>query len=158
MILFSDHQHIRQLEPRKGSYFYAVVPAEVVQTFPKQRKTRLLCTLDQQLTFACGLNHLGDGHFFIILSTKNLAAIHKELGDTISIDLQEDPNPLGVEMPEVLEVLLNQQPDLRTKFDGLTPGKQRNIIHSINKIKDLDLMVERAVELIHSGGTKRPER
>ena len=158
MILFSDQQVIRQLEPRKGGYFYATVPAETVQAFPQQRKTRLICTLDKQLSFACGLNHLGDGHFFIILSAKNLRTVGKNQGDRIQVDLLEDPNPLGVDMPEVLDVLLNQQPELRARFEALTTGKQRSIIHSVNKIKDLDLFIRRATDLILAGGVVKRDK
>lgn len=158
MTLFESRQVIRQLEPRKGSYFYAMVPVEVVQRFPRQRNTRLLCTINGQLTFPCGLNHLGDGNFFLILSTKNLKSIQKELGDAIDLVLTEDPNPLGVEMPEVLEVLLSQQDELRQQFEALTPGKQRNVIHTILKIKDLDKQVQTALTLIREGGVRRRER
>jgi hypothetical protein len=158
MILFESRQIIRQLEPRKGSYFYAVVPAEVVQRFPRQRNTRLLCTIDRQLIFPCGLNHLGDGNFFLILSTKNMKSIQKGLGDTIDLVLTEDPNPLGVKMPEVLEVLLSQQDELRQQFEALTPGKQRNVIHTILKIKDMDKQVQTALTLIREGGFRRGER
>ncbi|MEM9987726.1 MAG: DUF1905 domain-containing protein, partial [Bacteroidota bacterium] len=89
-----------------GGYFYVDLAASLVETFPQQRKTRLLCTLDQDLTYPCGLNHLGDGNFFLIISGKNLKKVGKSLGDTLWVELDEDPNPLGVEVPEVLEVLL----------------------------------------------------
>jgi len=64
---FADEQTIGQLEKRKGGDFYLTVSAEVVNQFKNKRQTRFLCTLDEKLTFQCGLNHLGDGNFFIIL-------------------------------------------------------------------------------------------
>jgi len=158
MSLFEDQQPIGQLEKRKGGYFYLVIPAEAVSTFPQQRKTRLLCTLDEQLTFQCGLNHLGDGNFFVIVASRNLKAIGKALGDQVAFRLAEDPNPLGVDMPEVLEVVLAQDPALKEIFDGLSLGKQRNVIHSVNKIKDLDRQVQRIIEIIQQSKLPRPRR
>ncbi|MEO1055218.1 MAG: YdeI/OmpD-associated family protein [Bacteroidota bacterium] len=149
---YTEEQIIKQLEKRRGGYFYLKISAEVVDQFPNKRKTRFLCTLDDQLTYQCGLNHMGDGNFFIIVSSKNLKSIGKGLGENISFELQEDPNPLGVEMPEVLEVLLAQDEELNTKFEKLSMGNKRHVIHSIIKIKDIDLQISKAEEtiLLHS--------
>lgn len=116
--------------------------------FPNKRKTRLICTLDNQLEFRCGLNHLGDGNFFVILSGKNLKVLGKTVGDSISFQLHEDPDPLGVPMPEVLQVLLDQDESMKNKFDQLTMGKKRNIIFQIARIKDVDKQVSKALSLI----------
>jgi Domain of unknown function (DUF1905) len=145
---FTDVQTIGQLEKRKGGYFFFTVLADVVNQFERKRLTRFLCTIDQKLTFQCGLNHLGDGNFFIILGSKNLKAINKELGDTIHIELQEDPDPLGVPMPEVLEVLLEQDEDLKASFDKLSLGKKRHVIHTIARIKDIDKQIANATLII----------
>ena len=145
---YIEEQKIKQLEKRRGGYFYLKILASVVDQFPNKRKTRFLCTLDGQLTYQCGLNHLGDGNFFIIVSGKNLKAIKKNLGDKVSFKLQEDPNPLGVKMPEVLEVLLSQDEQLNSKFEKLSMGNKRHVIHSIIRIKDIDLQIAKAVEKI----------
>ena len=141
-------QTIQQLEKRRGGYFYLKILATVVDQFANKRKTRFLCTLDGKLTYQCGLNHFGDGNFFIIISGKNIRSIGKSLGDKVSFELREDPNPLGVEMPEVLEVLLSQDEQLNSKFQKLSLGNKRHVIHSIIKIKDIDLQIAKAVESI----------
>lgn len=148
MLLFSDQQTIQQLEKRKGGYFYLTLSAETVNGFPHQRNTRLLCTLDQQLTFQCGLNHLGDGNFFIIISGKNLKTIHKKLDDVVAFELQEDPNPLGVDMPEVLTVLLEQDEQINALYQKLSLGKKRHVIHSIKNLKDIDKQINNAISII----------
>lgn len=72
------------------------------------------------------------------------------MGDEIQLDLREDPNPLGVEMPEELEILMEEDWALKDKFNSLTMGKMRNVIHQIMRIKNIDLKVQRAEELIRS--------
>lgn len=155
---FKDEQVIGQLEKRKGGYFYLTISADIVNQFKNKRLTRFLCTLDKKLTFQCGLNHLGDGNFFIILSTKNLKQIDKQFGDRVYFELKEDPNPLGVDMPEVLEAVLEQDRDLKVIFDGLTLGKKRNVIHSINKIKSIDLQIQKTIQIINDSTKPRPKR
>ncbi len=155
MSLFEGQKVVGQLEKRRGGYFYVDVAATLVQTFPQQRKTRLLCTLDQTLTYPCGLNHLGDGNFFLIISGKNLKQVGKSLGDSIWVALLADPNPLGVDLPEALEVLLAQDEEIRQKYERLSMGKKRHIIHSIKRIKNIDKQVQKAIEMIEVHQPKR---
>ena len=155
---YKSEQIIGQLEKRKGGYFFLKIEAEIINQFENKRQTRFLCTLQKSVTFQCGLNHLGDGNFFIILSTKNLQTVNKKLGDNIHYELNEDPNPLGVEMPEVLEAILEQDESIKAIFDILTLGKKRNVIHQINKIKNIDKQVQKTIKLINDSTKPRPKR
>ena len=149
MKYFEDTQPIAQLDKNRGAYFYITLDAQVVNQFEKKRLTRFLGTLENSLTFRCGLNHLGDGNFFIILGKQRLKQIGKGLGDTITFHLKEDPNPLGVEMPQVLTILLAQDEVLKAVFEQLSMGKKRHVIHTISKIKDIDKQVGKATKLLN---------
>lgn len=155
---YKSEQTIAQLEKRKGGYFFLKIDAEIVSKFKNKRQTRFLCTIEEKLTFQCGLNHLGDGNFFIILSTKNLQIVGKTLGETIQYELNEDPSPLGVEMPEVLEAILEQDEAIKAIFEALTLGKKRNVIYQINKIKDIDKQVQKAIRIINESTKLRPKK
>jgi hypothetical protein len=158
MKVFKSQQRIGQLEKRKGGYFFLKIDAEIVNKFENNRRTRFICTLEKELSFQCGLNHLGDGNFFIILSTKNLESVGKRFGEQIQFVLKEDPNPLGVDMPEVLEAVLQQDEALNTIFQSLTLGKKRNVIHTINKINDVDKQVLKAISAINDSLKPRPKK
>ncbi len=51
-------------------------------------------------------------------------------------------NPLGVEIPEVLEAFLAQDEDGKSIFDQLTDGRKRTLIFSILRIKNFDKQVQ----------------
>ena len=142
MQIYQDDQVIDQLEKRKGGYFYLTIPSEVVNLFENKRQTRLVCTINEHFTFQCGLNHLGDGNFFIIIGSQKMKEIGKKLGDKVSFEIREDPNPLGVDMPEVLEAMLEQDEELKSVFENLSLGKQRSVIFAIQKIKSIDKQIE----------------
>lgn len=146
---------IEQLDKRKGGYFFLRIEAGIVNQLPQKRATRLLCTLDRTVTYRCGLNHLGDGDFFIILSNKRLKALVKGVGSKVNCLLQKDPSELGADMPEVLEALLAQDNELKTRFERLTDGKKKGLIYSIEKLKDIDKQVKIAVAIIN--GMPRPQ-
>lgn len=69
---------IEQLAPKRGSYTVLRIPSKLVESFPRKRSTRLQCTLENGLQFDCGLNHMGDGDYFVILSKRNLKSLRKE--------------------------------------------------------------------------------
>ncbi len=149
-MVYEEEQIIGQLEARKGGYFYLKIDADVVNQYEQKRKTRFICRLDDQIEFCCGLSHLGDGNFFIILSKKNLDLVDKELGDRIHFQLREDPDPLGVDMPETFLVLLEQDEALKEIFYGLTLGKKRNVIHQMIRIKSIDKQINKAISLLQA--------
>ena len=60
--------------------------------------------------------------------------------------MKEDPNSLGVDIPETVEVLLDQDADLHQKFNKLTLGKQRSIIHQVNRVKNIDRQITKTID------------
>ena len=133
---------ISLLPPRQGGYHYLRVERHIPEQWPKKNKTRLLCTINGY-TFPCGLNHLGDGDYFIIMGKEKMKHTKTNLGDTVQLTLVEDPNPLGVEEPELLQVYLDQDPWAKKKYNQLTDGKKRALIFSLQKTKNMDLHVQK---------------
>ncbi len=134
---------IEKLPPRKGSYQYVKVTPEMIEGFEKKHKTRFLCTIDEFLELECGLSHLGDGNFFIIISNPNFKKLNKQIGEEISIKLVEHPHLLGVYPPEILDILLEQDSFAKQVWNTLTDGKKRSLIFNIKKIKNEDLKIRK---------------
>lgn len=67
----------------------------------------------------------------------------------------EDPNPLGIDLPETIEILLKQDNELKNKFYQLTDGKKRSVIVQISKVKDIDKQISKTIELINNPALQR---
>ena len=67
-------------------------------------------------------------------------------GEKVFFEIFEDPNPLGVEVPEVLKALRAQDEVVERVWSKLSDGRKRTICHSTMRIKNIDLQVERALE------------
>ncbi|MEM8894786.1 MAG: YdeI/OmpD-associated family protein [Bacteroidota bacterium] len=154
MEVYRGTQEIKQLEKRKGGYYHLTLPAEIVNQFEHKKATRLICGLDDWVSFRCGLNHLGDGNLYVIVATKQLDTLGKQLGDKVDFEITIDPDQLGVEMPEALQVLLDQDPALKQVFDKITNGKKRSLIYSINKVKDIDKQVKQIIDFLNQESLK----
>lgn len=151
---FTGEQIIGQLEKIKGGYFHLTIAADVVNQFEKKRHTRLICHLDDAVSYACGLNHLGDGNFFIIIAGKLLKQLNKSAGSLVFYKIEEDPNPLGVDEPEVLKVLLADDKALNKTYNELSDGKKRALIFSIIKLKNIDKQVQNILDFLEKEGQK----
>jgi len=145
---YSGQLTIKQLEKCKGGYFYLSLDAEIVDQFERKKATRIICTIDDEISYRCGLNHLGDGNFFVIVATKYLDQLGKQLDDTVNFKIDKDPDQLGVEMPEVLGVFLEQDSESKKIFDKLTDGKKRSLVFGINKIKNIDRQIQAITEFL----------
>lgn len=151
---FSGKQSIKQLEKRKGGYFYLKIDSKIISQFSKKKATRMICDIDSTVNFRCGLNHLGDGNFYVIVAGKYLKKLNKSLGQQVSYTIKEDPEQLGVDIPEVLIVLLEQDSNLKEIFDNLTDGKKRSLIYGIIRIKDIDKQIKLIIEYLQNAKMK----
>ncbi len=154
MLPLSLQQTVKKLPPRHGAYNYLVILGDEVKSWPKQRATRLVVSIDDMVEYSCGLNHLGDGNFFVIVANKWMKKLKKEVGDEVNFTIIEDPIPLGVEVPEVLTVLLSQDEDAKAIYDQITDGKKRSLIYSFYKIKNIDRQVEIITEFLSKEAIK----
>lgn len=149
MPTITNTQAIGKLPPRKGAYNYLKIDADIVAQFKKGRATRLVCTINEKVHFSCGLNHYGDGNFFIIVANKHLKKLGIEVGAEVDYTIKEDPNPLGVEIPEVLLVFLEQDADAKAIFNKITDGKKRSLIYQVKAVKNIDRQIEIAQDFLH---------
>ena len=44
----------------------------------------MICTIDEKISYRCGLNHLGDGNFYVIVAGKYLKELNKKLGEEVN--------------------------------------------------------------------------
>ena len=148
MPYFKLEKEVGIFDPRRGRMKYVFIEKEIADQFEGKKPTRIRCTLDGQISYSCALNHFGDGNFHVVVATKYLKKLKKDVGDILEVEIIEDPNPLGVEIPEVLEVLLEQDEEVHRIFHSLTDGMKRSFIHGIKDIKDLDIQVQKTIEIL----------
>jgi len=111
-------------------------------------KQRLLCTVNNTLTFNCGMMPLKEGNMFIMLNKKRMKVLGVNNGDSIDVILEPDNSKFGMEMPEELAEVLRQDREAGIRFRDLSPGKQRNIIYYVAQVKNTQKRIDRALLLL----------
>lgn len=138
--------HIDKLSYLKT--FYLEIPATVVKKVGGIGKVRLLCEVNKQITFQCGLMSLHEGKAYISINSKRMKELGVGNGDTVAVILTEDTSEFGVDVPEELSELFKQDPEGKHRFDLLKPGMQRYILNFVNTVKSTQLRVDKAFMLI----------
>ncbi|MFY7653295.1 MAG: YdeI/OmpD-associated family protein [Chitinophagaceae bacterium] len=120
------------------------VPEKVFLAFNVNNGYRVLCTLNDKVTFHAAINRLKDAYYIYVNRTlaKELSI---NIGSTIQVSLEPDETIWQFSMPEVLEEALNLDTAAKNIFDKLTPGNKRSIMHWVSQPKTIQNQVNRAV-------------
>ncbi|MBA3705644.1 MAG: DUF1905 domain-containing protein [Bacteroidetes bacterium] len=140
---------IHKLEHLVGMH-YLEVPKKVIEQLGGKLAIRLLCTVNDSLTFQCGLMALGNGKAYISINAKRMKQLGVKFGSKISVELKKDKSKYGMEMPKELAELLKQDAEGMKRFKLLTSGKQRYIIYYISMVKSTQIRIDRAILLIEN--------
>ncbi|WP_299818008.1 DUF1905 domain-containing protein [uncultured Pontibacter sp.] len=146
MIQFQTHIGLLRYLP--GTH-YLEVPQEAVQALGTLN-IRLICRVNEKLTFQCGLMALGEGKAYISISKKRMQQLGLKLGDKVAVTLEKDDSPFGTEVPEEMEELLLQDEEGNRRFLLLKPAMQRYMLNHVSGVKNPQLRVDRAITLIEN--------
>ncbi len=104
---------------------------------------RVVYTIDGGSGLHAGIMSAGD-YKYILLNNQICKDHNLEVGDTCALSIERDDSKYGMLMPEELEEYLAQEPLAGEYFETLTPGKQRNLIYIVSKLKSTDKRIEKS--------------
>jgi len=142
---FSSHlDHLSKLK-----LHYVTVPADILNEVGGIGE-RVMCSINGHDAFHAGMVALGGGAAYITINKKRMKAFGIDKGDQVQVYLSPDNSKYGMEVPEELMALLDQDDEGRKRFEDLTAGKQRYIIHYVSQVKSSQLKIDRAILLINN--------
>ena len=128
--------------------FHIKVPKDIALHFKEQGTKRVVATLNNAVSFQCGIMPAGDGVYFINVNKKIRDHLKIKEGSRVHVELKKDESDYGLPFPEELKELLDQDKEGHRLFHALTPGKQRNMIYAVNQVKNVDLRIHRSLVMI----------
>lgn len=127
-----------------GVYWgYVSVPVELAEKV-RGKDRRVICSLSDNIEFHCALMHDGKGGFFVNIKKEYQKKLAVFDGDILTIKLREDNSKYGFPVSDGFLEMLHQDPEGDVVFHSLTKGKQRSLIHLVNKVKSEQLQLEKA--------------
>ena len=99
------------------------VPAEVVEALGKGKRPAVRVTINGH-TYRNTVAVMG-GAYMVGVSAENRAAAGVVAGDEVDVDIELDTEPREVAVPPDLAAALDQDPNARRFFDGLSPSRKQ---------------------------------
>ena len=139
---------LETVDPIRGNYRCVVFEKSIVDSFPQGRKTRIILKLDGCIDVQCGIQPYGDGRYFSMIGRSKLEGYSYEMGQSVSVVVYQDPNTLGISLPEVLSLLLEQDDAMKQVWDKLSDGRKRTLCHKLLRINNNDKQVDMASDFL----------
>ena len=92
--------------------------------------------------------HQYQGTYFFTLAQKERKQLKLDLGDIVETVIKEDKSRYQINLPEEIQLLLEQDEEGNQYFHQLTPGKQRSLLYIVDKVKSPELRLSKAVTIV----------
>lgn len=144
---FQFESQVGKFDFNHWSYHLPVPDEYALQLMDKENK-RVMVWLANDGPYHMAL--MKSKEYWYILVNQELRKKHQlKEGSKIKVQLAKDPNFYGHELPEELEVLLDQDKEGHNYFKSLTPGKQRSLVYIVTKVKNPESRMKKSLAIVH---------
>lgn len=131
-----------------GYETYLEIPKSVFeQLLPLTNDKRILCYINDATPLPRAMSPKGDFHY-ILLNKEVVKKLLLSIGDEVHIKIEPDISKYGMPISEEMQEVLFADPDGAFLFEKLTPGKQRSLLHVINKIKNSNSRIDKSFVIL----------
>ena len=135
-----------------AAWHFLAIPAEHVDAVREAGDGRYVITVNDAVTWHCGLLPTGDGRWFVAVSKAKIKAAQTTFGGWVHVDLAVDKSKYGMPIPDDLQDMLDDDPEFLKRFDAMLPGKRRGMIHHIASAKTDATVAKRILKLMQELG------
>ena len=126
-----------------------VIPEAVTAQLTTHDNRRVFVKINDQLEIRSSLMPINGTESFVLINKAIKTKMGLSTGDEAVLVIRKDDSTYGMEMPEELQVLMDQEPACDALFHQLTPGKQRSLIYLVSKVKNPNSRLNKALAIVH---------
>lgn len=127
--------------------FHTPVPEDIALTFIEGENKRILCQLNELPPYPAALMK-SKAYWFVLINKSVRERLRIDEGEKLTVCLEKDNSEYGHEMPEELQVLLDQDELGNEHFHSLTKGKQRSLVYLVTKVKNSNSRLNKSLAII----------
>ncbi len=127
-----------------------ILPPESLEKHGLKIKDRIVASFDNGNQLQCAIVSLEKNQKGIMLGKHFLEKSELSPGQEVSLEIKKDVSEYGMPMPIELSEVLSTDDEGSLGFDALTPGKKRSIMYFIEKAKQLDTRITRALLVVEN--------
>ena len=148
---WSFSAQIERFEGESEMHLLAI-PNDLVDDIKSRGKKRYVITVNDAVTWHCGLLGTGDGRWSVMMAKEKLKRAQTAFGGWVHVDFKVDDSKYGMPVPPDLQDMFDDDPEFLNRFDALLPGKRRNALHHIASAKTDATIAKRILKLMNDLG------
>ena len=130
-----------------GHHF--IVPQDITEQFIVGSNRRVIIKINGSEEIRSALMPINKVESFLLVNKGVRTKLNLSEGKEATIEIRKDNSQYGMEMPEELSILLDQETESKDLFENLTPGKQRSLIYLVTKVKNTNSRLNKALAIVH---------
>ncbi|HRH37457.1 MAG TPA: YdeI/OmpD-associated family protein [Flavobacteriales bacterium] len=130
------------------AWWYVEFPHDVPTLFGKRGEVRVKTLINGVAADRALMPTKSGIHIIVMGGDLRKKTGIKRVGDMVTIELWLDPDPDRVDVPEELAETLDFMPEMKTAWNKLTPGMQRNMCYWVRTAKTAPTKAKRVAELL----------
>ncbi len=142
----------KQDQNTTGAVACVFLPRDIADHLAQEGIKRILVHTQGQVFKRAAISD-GQGGRYIMTGKDVLQKLGCGIGHMLDIRIEVDPDPDAVDLPEELEVVLEQDEEFAKYFFGITKGRQRSYAYFVTTAKTMDTRIKRSLELAYKAKT-----
>lgn len=126
---------------------YFIVDNDIAEYFINKGHKRVLCTLNESITFHCALMNKKEGGYFVNVGSTIRNDLNLNAGDIITATFSPDDSEFQFDTPQELIEILHNDIEAYNIFRCLSEGNQRGLIYLVNQVKSHNKRIERSLTI-----------
>ena len=87
--------------------------------------------------------------WYVLVNQELRTKFNLELEKSFPVKIERDHSEFGHDIPDELQVLLDQDKEGNDYFRKLTPGKQRGLVYLVTTVKNPESRMKKSLAIIH---------
>jgi len=125
--------------------YHVKVPVAIALEYLANDHKRVIVSINGDEGHHMGIMPAGDDVYFLNMNAEIRKKHKLQEGNKVEISLKPDTSKYGMPITEEFEAVLEADDVFSGHFDELTPGKKRNLIYIVNKVKNSDMRIEKTL-------------
>jgi hypothetical protein len=128
--------------------YHVPIPAEISSQMMDANHRRVLFWIKGEGPFHMALMK-AKAYWYVLVNQDIRSRYKLDEQHTFQVKIDRDHSEYGHEMPEELQVLMDQDEEGSAYFKSLTPGSQRMMVYTVTKVKNPESRMKKALAIIH---------
>lgn len=129
-------------------HFHIPIPIDIANQMMDEQHRRVLIWIKNAGPYHMALMKSKE-YWYILVNQELRKTLELNEETNFPIKIERDHSEFGHDVPEELQVLLDQDEEGNDHFRKLTPGKQRSLIYLVTTVKNPDSRMKKSLAIIH---------